>query len=37
LLIAGCADANDEFIQGSWYYLDPHLNNQSGESLPVIR
>jgi hypothetical protein len=32
LLIAGCSNENDAFIQGSWYYLDPHLNNLSGES-----
>jgi hypothetical protein len=32
MLACGCADVNDEFIQGSWYYRNPHLINLSGES-----
>jgi hypothetical protein len=32
LLTFGCVDVNDEFIQGSWHFSDPHLNNLSGES-----
>ena len=30
--LSGCRlDPNDEFIQGSWYYLDPHLQQVIGE------
>ena len=33
LLLSGCAmDPNEEFIQGSWYYLDEHLKPIVGES-----
>jgi hypothetical protein len=33
VLLAGCAsDPNDQFIQGSWYFNDPHLNRIAGES-----
>ena len=32
-LAAGCAgDPNDLFIQGSWYFNDPHLKQVVGES-----
>ena len=31
-VIVGCTDANDQFIQGSWYYRDPHLDSVSGET-----
>jgi hypothetical protein len=30
--IVGCSDANDQFIQGSWYYRDPHLDSVQGET-----
>jgi hypothetical protein len=23
VVLSGCTDANDRFIQGSWYYNDP--------------
>jgi len=33
VLAAGCAgDPNDGFIQGSWYFNDPHLKQVVGES-----
>ena len=33
IFLSGCAmDPNEEFIQGSWYYLDPHLQDIVGES-----
>jgi len=32
VLIAGCSDPNDQFIQGAWYYKDPHLASVDGES-----
>ena len=33
VLLSGCAmDPNEQFIQGSWYYLDPHLQDVVGES-----
>jgi hypothetical protein len=33
VLLSGCVmDPNEEFIQGSWYYLDPHLQEMTGES-----
>ena len=31
-LTLGCFDANDQFIQGTWYYRDPHLDSVSGET-----
>jgi hypothetical protein len=31
-LTAGCSDANEQFIQGSWYYKDPHLESVPGET-----
>jgi hypothetical protein len=31
-LTLGCSDANDQFIQGTWYYRDPHLDSVSGET-----
>lgn len=30
-LTAACTDKNDQFIQGRWYYRDPHLDSVSGE------
>lgn len=31
--LTGCRpDPNVQFIQGSWYYLDPHLQSVAGES-----
>ena len=31
--ISGCRmDPNEEFIQGSWYYLDPHLEQMTSEA-----
>jgi len=32
LLVSGCSDANDQFIQGSWFYRDPHLKSVTGET-----
>lgn len=33
IFLGGCEmDPNEEFIQGSWYYLDPHLQEIVGES-----
>ena len=32
-LLAACSpDQNDIFIQGSWYFNDPHIREQIGES-----
>jgi hypothetical protein len=31
-LVLGCSDANDQFIQGTWFYRDPHLESVSGET-----
>jgi hypothetical protein len=32
-LLAACSpDQNDAFIQGSWYFNDPHIREQVGES-----
>jgi hypothetical protein len=32
VFLGGCkGDPNDGFIQGTWYYNDPHLANLSGE------
>jgi hypothetical protein len=32
-LLAGCAgDPNDNYIQGTWYYDDPHIREVPGES-----
>lgn len=36
VLVVGCADANDKFIQGTWYYKDAHLNSISGETFLEI-
>ena len=33
IFISGCRmDPNEEFIQGSWYYLDPHLEQMTSEA-----
>lgn len=33
MILSGCAmDPNEEYIQGSWYYLDQHLQDVIGES-----
>jgi hypothetical protein len=32
LLLSGCSDANDQFIQGSWFFRDPHLKEVTGET-----
>lgn len=33
ICLAGCRpDPNVQFIQGSWYFNDPHLNSVAGES-----
>lgn len=33
VLLAACSpDQNDTFIQGSWYFNDPHIREQVGES-----
>lgn len=32
LLVACTPDRNDTFIQGSWYFNDPHIKEQVGES-----
>jgi hypothetical protein len=32
-MLAGCrGDPNDQFIQGTWYFRDPHFNDKPGES-----
>ena len=32
ITLSGCTlDPNEEFIQGSWYYLDPHLEQMTSE------
>jgi hypothetical protein len=31
-LTLGCFDTNDQFIQGTWYFRDPHLESVSGET-----
>ena len=32
-ILSGCRmDPNEEFIQGSWYYLDPHLEQMTSEA-----
>jgi hypothetical protein len=35
-VLSGCTDANDQFIQGSWYYNDPHLNSIAAEQQEEI-
>jgi hypothetical protein len=32
LLLAACTDENDQFLQGTWYYKDLHLNQVAGET-----
>lgn len=33
ITLSGCTlDPNEEFIQGSWYYLDPHLEQVTSEA-----
>ena len=36
LLLSGCSDANDQFIQGSWFYRDPHLKSVTGETYQEV-
>jgi hypothetical protein len=31
VVLSGCTDVNDQFIQGTWYYNDPHLNSIAAE------
>ncbi|MGD9100965.1 MAG: hypothetical protein PVF45_10835 [Anaerolineae bacterium] len=32
LVVVGCTDANEDFIQGSWYTRSDHLDQVSGET-----